>query len=283
MTRRDTLKLGVTAALSHHTFSQTMPNHPTSDICFMRAVDLLAAIRTKKLSAREVIEAHLSQIHRLNPKVNAIVTLVPEDQLLAQAAAADEAVRPRQTTRPLARSAPSLSKISTKPPVSAPLMVPRCTKTPFPISIAASCNAKKPPAPSSLAKPTCLNLALAHKPSTKSSAPLTILTTSPKPAAAARAAEPAALACGMVPLADGSDMGGSLRNPPNFCNVVGIRPSAGRVSNVPTHMGWFTLAVQGPVARNVTDCAFFPQCTRRFDHHSPISIDQTGRSFLATS
>ncbi len=40
MTRRDTLKLGVTAALSHHTFSQTMPNHPTSDICFMRAVDL---------------------------------------------------------------------------------------------------------------------------------------------------------------------------------------------------------------------------------------------------
>src|SRR5207249_8769603 len=42
-----------------------------------------------------------------------------------------------------------------------------------------------------------------------------------------------ALACGMVPLADGSDMGGSLRNPPNFCNVVGIRPSPGRVPNPP--------------------------------------------------
>ena len=44
-----------------------------------------------------------------------------------------------------------------------------------------------------------------------------------------------AVACGMAPLADGSDMGGSLRNPPNFCNVVGIRPSPGRVSNVPTN------------------------------------------------
>jgi amidase len=89
----------------------------------------------------------------------------------------------------------------------------------------------------------------------------------------------AALACGMVPLADGSDMGGSLRNPPNFCNVVGIRPSAGRVSNVPTHMGWFTLAVQGPVARNVTDCAFFLSVLAGYDRHSPISIDQTGAQF----
>jgi amidase len=89
----------------------------------------------------------------------------------------------------------------------------------------------------------------------------------------------AALACGMVPLADGSDMGGSLRNPPNFCNVVGIRPSVGRVSNVPTHLGWFTLAVQGPVARNVTDCAFFLSVLAGYDHHSPISIDQTAAQF----
>jgi amidase len=88
-----------------------------------------------------------------------------------------------------------------------------------------------------------------------------------------------ALACGMVPLADGSDMGGSLRNPPNFCNVVGIRPSVGRVSNVPTPMGWFTLAVQGPVARNVTDCAFFLSVLAGYDHHSPISIDQPGAQF----
>ncbi len=58
----------------------------------MRAVDLVDAIRTKKLSAREVMQAHLQQIKRVNASVNAIVTLVPEDQLMAQAAAADEAL-----------------------------------------------------------------------------------------------------------------------------------------------------------------------------------------------
>jgi amidase len=83
----------------------------------------------------------------------------------------------------------------------------------------------------------------------------------------------------MVPLADGSDMGGSLRNPPNFCNVVGLRPSPGRIPTVPARLGWFTLGVQGPVARNVTDCAFFLSVLAGFDPHSPISIDQPGGQF----
>src|SRR6266853_4779320 len=63
---------------------------PDSEICFMRATDLAAMIREKKLSAREVMEAHLRQIERVNPKVNAIVTLVDEDHLMAQAREADE-------------------------------------------------------------------------------------------------------------------------------------------------------------------------------------------------
>jgi amidase len=88
-----------------------------------------------------------------------------------------------------------------------------------------------------------------------------------------------ALACGMVPLADGSDMGGSLRNPPNFCNVVGLRTSPGRVPNPPSGLGWFTLSVAGPVARNVSDCAFFLSVLAGFDRRSPISIDQSGSQF----
>jgi amidase len=88
-----------------------------------------------------------------------------------------------------------------------------------------------------------------------------------------------ALATGMVPLADGSDMGGSLRNPPNFCNAVGLRPSPGRVPDVPAHLGWFTLPVSGPVARNVTDCALLLSVLAGYDHHSPISIDQPGAQF----
>src|SRR5207247_4861678 len=62
-----------------------------------------------------------------------------------------------------------------------------------------------------------------------------------------------ALACGMLPLADGSDLGGSLRNPASFCNVVGFRTAPGRVPVYPAQIAWSPLSVQGPMARTVQD------------------------------
>ncbi len=67
--------------------SNVTPPDAPAEICFLRAVDILELIRKKKLSAREVMQAHLKQIARVNPKVNAMVTMVPEDQLMAQALA----------------------------------------------------------------------------------------------------------------------------------------------------------------------------------------------------
>jgi hypothetical protein len=97
MTRRDSLKIGTSAAVSATSIpSLAMPDETKAEsydeICFMRAVDLLASLRQKKISAREVMQAHLKQIERVNPNVNSIVTLVPEEQLMVQAAAADEAM-----------------------------------------------------------------------------------------------------------------------------------------------------------------------------------------------
>src|SRR5688572_732902 len=63
-----------------------------NEICYMSAIDMAALLRTKKISAREVMQAHLRQITKVNSKVNAIVTLVPEDQLMVQALAADESL-----------------------------------------------------------------------------------------------------------------------------------------------------------------------------------------------
>src|SRR5690349_21078062 len=59
------------------------------EICFMSAVEMAALLRAKKISSREVMQAHLKQIANINGKVNAIVTLVPEEDLMAQALAAD--------------------------------------------------------------------------------------------------------------------------------------------------------------------------------------------------
>src|SRR5215203_6351373 len=80
-----------------------------------------------------------------------------------------------------------------------------------------------------------------------------------------------ALAAGMVPLADGSDMGGSLRNPASFCGVVGLRPSPGRVPTWPRTLGWEPLSVAGPMGRTVADTALLLSAIAGPDDRSPIA------------
>ncbi|HUR06531.1 MAG TPA: amidase family protein, partial [Nonomuraea sp.] len=84
----------------------------------------------------------------------------------------------------------------------------------------------------------------------------------------------AALASGMVPLAGGSDMGGSLRNPASFCNVVGLRPTPGRVPALSEQAAWYTLSVQGPMARTVDDLTLMMSVISGFDARSPYSITE---------
>ena len=88
-----------------------------------------------------------------------------------------------------------------------------------------------------------------------------------------------AVACGMVPFADGSDLGGSLRNPPSFCNVVGLRPSPGRIPRWPTIDPWNTLNVLGPIARSVEDVALLLSVMAGPDRRAPLSIEEPGEIF----
>jgi len=83
----------------------------------------------------------------------------------------------------------------------------------------------------------------------------------------------------MLPIADGSDFGGSLRNPASFCSVVGFRPSPGRVPSVPSRNAWSALSVVGPMARNVQDVALFLSAIAGPDARAPLSIHQPGSLF----
>jgi amidase len=89
----------------------------------------------------------------------------------------------------------------------------------------------------------------------------------------------AALAAGLMPIADGSDFGGSLRNPASFCNIVGLRPSAGRVPGWPSLSAWFDMPVLGPMARTVTDVALMLSAMAGPDPRAPISLQQDGAMF----
>ena len=82
----------------------------------------------------------------------------------------------------------------------------------------------------------------------------------------------AALAARMLPIADGSDLGGSLRNPAAFCNVVGLRPTPGRVPNVPDRIGWSPLSVLGPMGRTVADVALMLSVMEGPDVRAPLSL-----------
>lgn len=82
----------------------------------------------------------------------------------------------------------------------------------------------------------------------------------------------AALACGMVPLATGSDTGGSLRNPAAFCGVVGFRPSPGLVASNSRNMSWVQLPQLGPMARNVADAALMLSVMTERVGDDPLSV-----------
>jgi amidase len=301
ITRREALKLGstaaVSAAISPHLSSaanpgpseadgpsasaladSSVPPASDSDICFMSARQMADFIRGNKLSAREVMQAHLKQINRVNSKVNAIVTLVPEDQLMAQALAADESLAKGNWRGPLHGLPVGVKDLHETQGIRTTYGSPlhRDFLPDFDCRVV---QREKNAGAIVIGKTNVPEFGLGSQTFNPVFGPTRNPYDLTKTCGGSTGGGSVALACGMVPLADGSDMGGSLRNPPNFCNVVGIRPSPGRVPNVPSNLGWFALSVPGPVARNVTDCAFFLSVLAGFDQHSPISIDQPGTQF----
>ena len=219
ITRRDAIKLGAgaAAAASLKLPAQVSPSVP--DLCFMPAREMAELIRTKKLSARELMEAHLRQISRVNSKVNAIVTLVPEDQLLAQAKAADEAVSRGDKLGPL-RGLPVAVKdlVDTKgirTTYGSPIF-----RDHIPEADGFVVQREKAAGAIVLGKTNVPEFGLGSHTFNKVFGPTHNPWDTTKTAGGSTGGGAVSLACGMAPLVDGSDMGGSLRNPGNFNNFA---------------------------------------------------------------
>ncbi|MGH2390926.1 MAG: amidase, partial [Chloroflexota bacterium] len=248
-----------------------------ASLCFLNAVELATMIRSKTVSAREVTAAHLRRIERVNPSVNAIVTLVPE-QAMEQARRADEALAHGTLLGPLhglpvahkdLHDTAGLRTTYGSPlfrdwvPTEDAIMIERIKK-------AGAITMGKTNTPEFGAGSQTFNEVFGR----------TLNPYDPtKTCGGSSGGAAVALACGMVPLADGSDRGGSLRNPAAFCNVVGLRPAPGRVPSRSRLSAWSTLAVEGPMGRTVADVAFLLSVIAGPDPRSPIAIAESGRRF----
>ena len=247
------------------------------NICFLPAVELARQIRAKQLSAVELLEAHLAQIERVNPRVNAIITLVA-DQAIAQARAADAALARGDAVGPL-HGLPIAHKdlfptkgirTTSGSPIYANYVPDHSALIVERIQRAGAITIGKTNVPEFGAGSQTFNPVFG--------ATLNPFDTS-KTCGGSSGGAAVALACGMISIADGSDMGGSLRNPAGYCNVVGLRPAPGRVPSWPEQMGWSSLSVDGPMARTVADVALMLSAIAGPDSRSPIAIAEPGSRF----
>ena len=246
-------------------------------LCFTSAVEMAKLIRAGKLSAREALAEHIEQINRVNPKVNAIVTLVAE-MATAAAAKADEMQARGEPLGPL-HGLPVAHKdlIETRGirttfgsplfkdyvPTEDDLLVQR-------MRLAGAIVIGKTNTPEFGAGSQTFNTVFG---ATRNPYDLT------KTCGGSSGGAAVALACGMVPVASGSDAGGSLRNPAAFCNVVGFRPSVGRVPNPKAAFGWSTLSTSGCLGRSVADLALSLSTIAGPDSSTPLAINEPGDIF----
>jgi amidase len=248
-----------------------------NDICYWSLREQLAALRSRKVSARELMSAHLQQIRTWNPQVNAIVGQLDDQACLQLAAGADQA---------LAKDGPGAllglpwAFKDMEPAMGLPwtrgssvfehavadhdsLLVERLrTAGVIPIG--------KTNVPEFGAGSHTYN---AVHGITRNPYDLRMS------AGGSSGGAGAAVACGMLPAADGSDLGGSLRNPGNFNNVVGFRPSVGCVPNAPSTLPFLGFLVKGPIARRVEDAALLMSVMAGADERDPACDHTDPRQF----
>jgi amidase len=252
---------------------------PGDGLAGRSAVELAGLLAKGEVSAREVLADHLARIEARNGDVNAVVTLTAEPAGV-DAAAADQAFAEGR----------ALGALHGLPVAHKDLFMTAGVRT----TMGSPLFADWVPDPDALvvARAKAAGAISVGKTNTpefgagsQTFNPVFGPTRNPwalgRTCGGSSGGAAAALAAGMVPLADGSDMGGSLRNPASFCGVVGLRPSPGRVPSWPSRYPWGALGVEGPMARSVADLALFLGALAGPDPRCPLSISEPGAELTA--
>ena len=252
-----------------------------SDLTFASAVELSKLYRARKASPLEVMQALMARIDAVNPKVNAVVTLA-RDAALWDARRATAALKRKATLGPLfgipvaikdvtqtkgLRTTYGSKLFESHVPEEDALVVQR-------LRVAGAIVIGKTNTPEFAFGPNTVNAVFG---ATRN--PWNLERTS----GGSSGGSAAGLATGMFPLAEGTDLGGSLRGPASYCGVVGFRTTPGLIPRWPSVLGWDTYSVEGPMARTIADTALMLSVMAGPDDRSPISYDVDVRDFTSAA
>jgi amidase len=250
-----------------------------SDIVMMDAVGLGAAIAARQVSCVEVMTAHLNQVEALNPKVNAIVALQDRDALMVQARLCDDQVARGEIPGPLHGFPHAVKDLAWVKGIVSTSGSP-ILKDFVPTEDALFVERLRAAGAVFIGKTNTPEFGKGSH----SYNPVYGVTRNPydtsKSAGGSSGGAAVALALRMVPLADGSDYGGSLRNPAGWNNVFGFRTSFGVVPAAGPEVWLPTMGVVGPMARSVPDLALLLSVLAGYDPRAPLSADGAGARFL---
>jgi amidase len=248
---------------------------PTRDLCFTSATELVRLFRARRVSPLEVLETLLARIDAVNPAVNAIVTLA-RDAALAEARRATDALGKGDRLGPLhgvplaikdvtatrgIRTTYGSTLFSDYVPTEDAVVVER-------LRAAGAIVIGKTNTPEFAFGPNTVNRVFG---ATRN--PWNLDLTS----GGSSGGSAAALATGMCPIAEGTDLGGSLRGPASFCGVVGFRTTPGLIPRYPEVLGWDTYSVEGPMARTIADTALMLGIMSGADDRAPASYPSDPR------
>jgi amidase len=250
---------------------------PSPELPGLSALELRKLLIDRSVSAREVLQAHLEQVERVNPTLNALVTLTAE-RALERAIELDTAMVRSGAVGPL-HGIPVAHKDlvevkGVRTTYGSPLFADHVPDHDAAIvermARAGAVSLGKTNVPEFGAGSQTFNQVFGATRNPYDPA---------KTAGGSSGGAAAALASGMVALADGSDMGGSLRNPASFCNVIGLRPTPGLVPTWPSGTSWVAYAVSGPMGRRVEDVALLLSVLAGDDPRAPFALPVEGDAF----
>lgn len=254
------------------------PRSSPADPADLSATEVARLVRNQKLSPVAVLEACLARVEARNKEINAVVTLNP--RAMDEAKALERSIKRGTKQGPLAGVVVGIKDLTPVKdirttygsllyadniPTEDALVVQRLRK-------AGAIILGKTNTPEFGAGANTYNEVFGR---TRNPHDLT------KTSGGSTGGGAAGLATGMFALAEGTDLGGSLRIPASFCGVVGLRPSVGLVPTSPSEFAWDTLNVSGPMARTAADVALMLQSIAGPSAFSPLTQPMDGRDFVA--